>query len=100
MDATNPTTVGRAANLTRRRAAQELAAYAGALAFAITWGLSVAILVFPREVQAIIPHLVANLIGDAHVLALDVDTNKVAVFVAVAAILVLAYGVSLQGRRR
>lgn len=101
MDATNPMMHGAgAANPTRRRAAQELAAYAGALAFAIAWGLSVAILVFPREVQATIPHLVANLMGDTHFLALGVDTNKVAVSVAVAAIFVLAYGVSLQGRRR
>ena len=101
MVATIPTTNGvGGATLTRRRSAQELAAYAGALAFAITWGLSVAILVFPRDVQVIIPHLVANLMGDAQVLALDVDANKVGVFVAVAAIFVLAYGVSLQGRRR
>ena len=101
MVATIPAT-GRAggADRTRKRAAQELAANAGALAFAITWGLSVAILVFPREVQVIIGRLVANLMGDAHLMALDVDTNRVVAFVAVAAIFVLAYGVSLQGRRR
>ena len=101
MVATIPTTDGAgAANLTRRRAAQELATYAGALAFAVTWGLSVAILVFPRDVQVVIPRLVANLMGDAQLLALDVDTNRVVAFIAVAAIFVLAYGVSLQGRRR
>ena len=97
MDATIPTTDG-AGNLTRRTA-QELAAYAAALAFAVTWGLSLAILVFPTEVQVIIVRLVANLMGDAHVLALDVNTNKVVVFVAVAAIFVLAYGASRRRRR-
>jgi membrane protease YdiL (CAAX protease family) len=51
-------------------------------------------------IAGVIPHLVANVIGDAHVLARDVDKIEVVVFGAVAAIVLLAYGPSLQGRRR
>ena len=48
-------------------------------------------------VAGVIPHLIANLIGDAHVLARDPDLIEAVVFVALAAIIVLAYGPSLQG---
>jgi membrane protease YdiL (CAAX protease family) len=51
-------------------------------------------------IAGVIPHLVANLIGDAHVLARDPNSVLAGVICAVAAIVVLAYGPSLQGRRR
>jgi hypothetical protein len=51
-------------------------------------------------IAGVIPHLVANLMGDAHVLARDLDKVQAVVTFAIAAIIVLAYGPSLQGRRR
>ena len=51
-------------------------------------------------VAGVIPHLVANLIGDAHVLAREPDKVQAAVSLAVAAIVVLAHGPSLQCWRR
>src|SRR5450432_3377649 len=54
IDAVTPTTDGPgAAERTRRRAARELGAYV-ALTFALTWGISVALLAFPEQVRAII----------------------------------------------
>jgi len=51
-------------------------------------------------IAGVIPHLVANLMGDAHVLARDPDKVLAGVSLAVAAILVLVYGPSLQGQRK
>ncbi|HEX3917657.1 MAG TPA: CPBP family intramembrane glutamic endopeptidase [Caulobacteraceae bacterium] len=51
-------------------------------------------------VAGVIPHLVANLIGDAHVLAQGADAVQAAVFCAIAVIAVLVHGPSLQGWRR
>jgi membrane protease YdiL (CAAX protease family) len=51
-------------------------------------------------VAGVIPHLIANFMGDAHVVARDTDKVLAAVIFAVAAIVVIAFGPSLQGRRR
>jgi hypothetical protein len=51
-------------------------------------------------IAGVIPHFVANLMGDAHVLARDPDNVLAAVTFAVAAIVVVACGPSLQGWRR
>jgi membrane protease YdiL (CAAX protease family) len=50
-------------------------------------------------VAGVIPHLVANLMGDAHVLTRDSDEVLAAVMLAGAALIVLAYGPSLHGWR-
>jgi membrane protease YdiL (CAAX protease family) len=51
-------------------------------------------------VAGVIPHLIANLMGDAHVLTHDADAVQAAVILAVAAMIVLASGPSLRGWRR
>ncbi|HLY80800.1 MAG TPA: type II CAAX endopeptidase family protein [Caulobacteraceae bacterium] len=50
-------------------------------------------------IAGVIPHLVANFMGDAHVLTHDPDLVQAGVIVAVVAIILLIYGPSLQGRR-
>jgi membrane protease YdiL (CAAX protease family) len=51
-------------------------------------------------IAGVIPHLVANLLGDAHVLARDPGQLQAGVTVVAAVIVMLAYGPSLKGRRR
>jgi membrane protease YdiL (CAAX protease family) len=51
-------------------------------------------------IAGVIPHLAANLMGDAHVLARESDKVEAGVSFVVAAILALAYGSSLTGRDR
>jgi len=50
-------------------------------------------------VAGVIPHLIANIIGDAHVLGRDTDKVQAMVTLALAALVVLAWGPSLKGRR-
>jgi membrane protease YdiL (CAAX protease family) len=51
-------------------------------------------------IAGFIPHIIANLMGDAHVLARDPDLIEAVVFLALAAIIILTYGPSLQRWRR
>jgi hypothetical protein len=51
-------------------------------------------------IAGFLPHLVANFLGDAHVLTRDPDKLLAAVSLAVAAVVVLGWGPSLQGWRR
>ena len=51
-------------------------------------------------IAGVIPHLVANAMGDARVIARDLDKLEVVVFGGLAAIVVLAFGPTLHGWRR